>query len=346
MKLQLAPGIYRLDERRLGYSRISDTFARDGKLSTRGRSVGLYLLSHREGFVLRQEWAAGHLEMAPNTFRGALEDLAARGYVRFGTSREGQRTVGTWYVIHDEPLTAEQWDVKVAGMARSLTSDSEVSDPEGSADEPHKGYQSSKGNQKSTPSADADAPPSATQPPMINPPVTSMDGVQPQHRQDGRITRKQLAEQHWQEFWDVWKDKKLDLPAAKAKWQRAVVALKADPEVVIAAARAYRAQFNGDLTYMKYPKTWLHNQCWLNEVNTGPPSGPEGVRVRLGELAKVGDAETAAREAGLSWPGWNPSEAAKLFPELPGPERMRNWGREWITEREDELVDGMMRRVS
>lgn len=109
----IRPGIYRVRGAKLGYSRISDTFARDGDLTTRARSVGLYMLSHREGYVMQQESVARHLKISRNTVRGAFEDLAAGGYMRSGLVREGQRVVGTWYAFRDEPLTDAGWEVEL-----------------------------------------------------------------------------------------------------------------------------------------------------------------------------------------------------------------------------------------
>jgi hypothetical protein len=142
---QPQPGIYRLNNRHTGYSRISNEFARDGALPARARSVGLYVLSHAAGFVLTHRVIAKHLNMSEGTVRAALDDLAAAGYLVSWTVRDAKgRVEGTYYVINDERMTLEQWQEAVPGLTsksdvRCLTSKSLTSKTETRVFEVHKG---------------------------------------------------------------------------------------------------------------------------------------------------------------------------------------------------------------
>ena len=82
------------------------------------------------------------------------------------------------------------------------------------------------------------------------------------------ITSKEvILERAFNTFWEAY-PRKDDKKAAHTKWLTAVKV--ADPDIIIDGAKRYAESVKGgDPTYVKYAKTWLHNECW-NETYQPP----------------------------------------------------------------------------
>lgn len=105
-------GIRRYNRPERDFMMIHRTFARMGTktgLSMRGRTVGLFVLSHDHGYVQTQEAIARKLEMAVRTVAAALVDLEEAGLLVRVEERNarGHRT-GTAMHISDVPFTDEE----------------------------------------------------------------------------------------------------------------------------------------------------------------------------------------------------------------------------------------------
>jgi len=101
------PGVYRYKRPTQDYEPISHVFSRS-QLSARAIKVGLYVLSHVDGFTQTQAQIAFVTRMAISTVRAALLDLeAAKHLVRHVVRDDGGRVAGTAYAITDVPFTDE-----------------------------------------------------------------------------------------------------------------------------------------------------------------------------------------------------------------------------------------------
>lgn len=122
-------GIRRYNRPERDFMLTHRSFARMGTktgLSMRGRTVGLYVLSHDHGYVQTQESIARHLELAVRTVAGALLDLEEAGLLVRVEERNarGHRT-GTAMHISDVPFTeAERAELRGPLPAKSADAES------------------------------------------------------------------------------------------------------------------------------------------------------------------------------------------------------------------------------
>lgn len=73
-----------------------------------------------------------------------------------------------------------------------------------------------------------------------------------------------IVSEPFDEFWTVW-PKKVDKPAAKRAWTKAIKRI--DPQTIIAAATAYRANPGiPDRQFIPHPATWLNGDRWNDEL--------------------------------------------------------------------------------
>ena len=332
------------------WTSVPNRIVRDDSLSWDARGMLTYFASHSDRWQVRM----ADLERAGKSGRARtrriIHELEEAGYLIRRQSRDdpGRFSVTCYYLrsSRSEPVVSEpppgnpMMDDLVVGDAPAGDSPAVNRPP---YRRPFDAVD--QGTEVPTPSADADAPPrDDPQPPLPDlAPDPVEAGVQPS--QDRKITRKQLAEHHWPEFWTVYGHKQAKR-AARTAWDRAIVGGKgrdpADPQEVINAAKRYRGTFNGDRKFMKHPASWLNGGCWEDELPVQPGELLEGqARLRLRQLMDTGDAETAAQEAGVRWGGW-----PRLSPDERRGDGLVRWGREWIREHEADLLVGMTRSAA
>lgn len=105
------PGVYRFSRPERGYTPIAHQFARHRDLKPRAVKVGLYVLSHVEGFTQKQSAIAHALGMDETTVRAAMKDLEQHRFmVRHDVRDERGYRVGTAYAVTDVPFTDEELD--------------------------------------------------------------------------------------------------------------------------------------------------------------------------------------------------------------------------------------------
>lgn len=105
------PGVYRFSRPERGYTPIAHQFSRCRELKPRAVKVGLYILSHAEGFVQTQAQIAQAMGMDETTVRAALKDLEAlRFMVRHDVRDERGHRTGTAYAVTDVPFTDEEME--------------------------------------------------------------------------------------------------------------------------------------------------------------------------------------------------------------------------------------------
>jgi hypothetical protein len=74
-------------------------------------------------------------------------------------------------------------------------------------------------------------------------------------------SKNQLSD--FDRFWAAY-PLRLDRKNAEKAWAKALGKLNVDPEILIAAAAAYRDDPNRDDGFTKHPPTWLNGECWTN----------------------------------------------------------------------------------
>lgn len=131
----MSGGIRRYNRPERDFLMIHRSFARltVKELPMRGRTVGLYILSHDHGYVQTQEDIARRLEMAVRTVSEALKDLERAGLLVRVEERNarGHRT-GTAMHVSDVPFTPEERaDLLESLPAKSAPAESAPAKPAG-----------------------------------------------------------------------------------------------------------------------------------------------------------------------------------------------------------------------
>ena len=86
-------------------------------------------------------------------------------------------------------------------------------------------------------------------------------------------------------FWDAFPPKRrTDKRKAFAEWQRAVV--RADVDVIIAAAKDYARSDVGQSDYVKGPVPWLSHDCWEDDRSAWQRAGETHQASRYNQLTK------------------------------------------------------------
>lgn len=90
------------------YQLLSNSFARDKRVTPRAARVYIYLRSHRTGWSTNVRRVAEALEMNPGTVNQAVNDLENLGYVeRHQLVNDAGKFSGVEYVTHAEPVSAK-----------------------------------------------------------------------------------------------------------------------------------------------------------------------------------------------------------------------------------------------
>ena len=90
------------------YQLLSNSFARDSRVTPRAARVYIYLRSHRTGWSTNVRRVAEALEMNPGTVNQAVNDLESLGYVeRHQAVDEAGKFSGVEYVTHAEAIARE-----------------------------------------------------------------------------------------------------------------------------------------------------------------------------------------------------------------------------------------------
>lgn len=98
------PGVYRMARPADNFTIVSHEFSRS-RLPARAIKVGLYVLSHREGFTQTQEQIGRAIKLTAKTVAAALEDLERAGFLlREDVRNELGHRLGTAYGITDQPI--------------------------------------------------------------------------------------------------------------------------------------------------------------------------------------------------------------------------------------------------
>jgi hypothetical protein len=91
------------------FTMVRNSFARDASLSFHARGVGLWLLSHAEGFETTTEGIARMAGVGRDQIRRALAELEAARYVRrFRERTSGGKLGGMVYEVQCEPFPPEE----------------------------------------------------------------------------------------------------------------------------------------------------------------------------------------------------------------------------------------------
>lgn len=158
------PGIYRFNRPDRGYTPIAHQFARS-TLPARAIKVGLYVLSHRDGYVQTQRAIGAAIGMGVDTVAAALTDLeAARFLVRHDVRDQGGHRIGTAYAVTDVPFTDDELTTLTGGDSPDRKSP-HGKNPSGKSRPPKKTtpVRETKKSKKNNPSGGV-ASPSATPP--------------------------------------------------------------------------------------------------------------------------------------------------------------------------------------
>lgn len=100
------------------------------------------------------------------------------------------------------------------------------------------------------------------------------------------------------EFYGIW-PKKVDKPAARRAWAKAVK--RATPDVIIAAAVAYRDHpHRPDRQYIRNPATWLNGDGWDDELPAPRGTRPGADERFAGTLARGQRLADLQRQKGIS----------------------------------------------
>lgn len=95
-------GVFRMPRPADNFTMISHEFSRS-RLTARAIKVGLYVLSHADGFTESQDRIARVIGLSPKTVRAALVDLERGGFLVRHLIRERGHVLGTAYGITDQP---------------------------------------------------------------------------------------------------------------------------------------------------------------------------------------------------------------------------------------------------
>lgn len=77
-----------------------------------------------------------------------------------------------------------------------------------------------------------------------------------------------MSEADFDTFWSLY-PRRIGKGAAQKAWNRAVDAMKVNPELIVQGAKAYAAAKRGtDIQYVAHPSTWLNQQRWLDDHTT------------------------------------------------------------------------------
>ncbi len=163
-----------------------------------------YANAKRHAFP-EQAVLAADLNLAERTVKRALQTLREADAIVVTRARRSDGYYGRnlYFLPLDDPRGDHQGtqmsrpaDQGKQGVSAGHVQGTQMSHPPGDTDVPSEVQLDPEVQlDTSTPSADADAPPSATQPPLINPPVTSKAGVEPKdsHDEKGPTAREVVA---------------------------------------------------------------------------------------------------------------------------------------------------------
>lgn len=156
-------GIRRYNRPERDFLMVHRSFARlsTEELSMRGRTVGLYVLSHDHGYVLTQESIASRLKLAVRTVAEALKDLEAAGLlVRIEERNARGHRTGTAMHVSDVPFTDDERS-DLLGSLPAKSADAESADAESAGHKKSNSKQESKSEEDQPSGGDGAAAPPA-----------------------------------------------------------------------------------------------------------------------------------------------------------------------------------------
>lgn len=268
---------------------VSNAFVRDGRLSLKARMLGVWLMSHRDGWHVSVETIAktiGELDGETAVKSGLLE-LEEAGYLKRSRVRSESGQLGAMeYVVSDVPAGQPTSGLSTGGEHHEWAID------------PHKKNIPQEEHQEEPSSADADGAlfeePKHTEPASPPKPVVYSEGF----------------EQAWVAY-----GRKGAKRAAWAEWQRAIQ--RADVEVIAAGIAPYLAN-KPDPKFRKDFERWLKGDVWesadAQPADAAPPAGTMSIEDAdswLFDRYQAGDAEAVAKRTGCRYSAPHPQSIPK-----------------------------------
>lgn len=100
---------------------------------------------------------------------------------------------------------------------------------------------------------------------------------------------------HFEEFWSVYPHRNGRKQKRKPSLQKFEAAVRrgVDPQQIIDGARAFRQDRKALSNFAPDPSTWLNQEGWTDEIDTGPPDQPQNERqakiLRWNKIAQGGN---------------------------------------------------------
>lgn len=230
---------------------VSNGFARDSRLTFKARGIGLYLLSHAEGFRSTAASIAHANGCGEDQVYAGLKELQTLGYLRRDRERDERgRVGGADYVITDH---VDPHLLRETPTGQTPTGKTRV----------HKKTNSTE-DQKTedvTPSPTAAAVRNAQPDPGL-----ALPGMPPAPVKTRSKPGHDEADAVFDQWWTAY-PRKVEKRAARKAWDKVLREHRTDPETLILEAKRYADVFAGS-RFIKHPGTWLNGDCWLDELVT------------------------------------------------------------------------------
>jgi hypothetical protein len=271
---------------------ISNDFARDHRLTFKARGIGLYLLTHADGFRSTTASIAKANGCGLDQVRAGLQELETFGYlVRERTRDDSGHNTDTDYLITDQPQDGEPLRGETQRRVLQRRETPTHKKTKGLEDQEP---QEDQKDEEEKPSRTADAARATPPPPAPSSDRTRpVQDPKPEPRPDdgeqlalleapgsgpGVVSITSQRDASFARFWAAY-PRKTGKQDARRAWDKA---LKSGPglEVLIASVEAYAAYRAGDdPRFTKHPATWLRGGCWDDELparNARAASGDTG----------------------------------------------------------------------
>lgn len=267
---------------------VSNAFVRDGRLSLKARMLGVWLMSHRDGWHVSVETIAKTIGEKDGVaaIRSGLIELEEAGYLVREQGREGSKFGHADYVISDVPAGETVSRFPASGEPRPR----EIA--------PHK---------KTIPQEEHQEEPSPA----------GADGAlfeEPKHTEPASPPKPVVYSEGFEQAWVAY-GRKGAKRAAWAEWQRAIQ--RADVEVIAAGIAPYLAS-KPDRTYRKDFERWLKGDVWesadAQPADAAPPAGTMSIEDAdswLFDRYQAGDAEAVAKRTGCRYSAPHPQSIPK-----------------------------------
>lgn len=267
---------------------VSNAFVRDGRLSLKARMLGVWLMSHRNGWSVSVETIAKTIgeKDGVTAIKSGLIELEQAGYLVREQSRDGSRFGGADYVISDVPAGETVGGKPASGEPRQREID------------PYKKTIPQEDHLEETPAADA----------------ASEDGAlfdEPEHVTPSKpspVAYSSDFEQAWVAYGRKGAKRK-----AWAEWQRAI---KRAPVAVIAAGiEPYQATVS-ERKFIKDFERYLSGDVWEAHQPGPAVDAPTGLTAEqanewLYGRWRAADAVGASARTGIPYHAPHPRETPK-----------------------------------